>query len=144
MISYTEDILKITSSGWNRLSKFQRGVWVFPLYFCVFHGHHCSHQHWVEVEIDVIQSTQTQINMATSVKVLKRFIQRVKKHLFVKERMHASRCVVQGYNNWSRRRRNFLAQKADRLGWASEVWEHACASRIVICLEVLTRIPPFA
>ena len=33
--------------------------------------------------------------------------------------MHASLCVVHGYNNWSRQRRNFLAQLSDRLGSVS-------------------------
>ena len=33
-----------------------------------------------------------------------------RKTLIVKERELASLCVVEGYNNWSRRRRNFLAE----------------------------------
>ena len=57
--------------------------------------------------------------------------------------MHASRCMVQGYNDWSRRRRNFLAQQRDRLGAVnvhtnSVPFSHA--GRIVSCSTTFSEI----
>ena len=85
--------------------------------------------------------------MATTVKMrlLKMFLRRTKKRktLFVKKKMHASHCVVQGYNDWSRRRRNFLAQQSDRLGAVNvptNFVPFVHAGRIVSCSKTFSEI----
>ena len=61
----------------------------------------------------------------------------------MKKKMHASRCVVQVYNDWSRRRRNFLAQQCDRLGAVNvhtNFVPFAHAGRIVSCSKTFSEI----
>ena len=48
--------------------------------------------------------------IAIAEKVSTAWKKKKRKTLIVKERELASLCVVEGYNNWSRRRRNFLAE----------------------------------